>query len=81
MRLVARVREAGLTPKPELGIQFGAGGDTEAGELESVGTSDPSRVINIARRFVDMGVERMMIESEGVTENVRQWRTDVFRRF
>lgn len=79
MRLVARVREAGLTPKPELGIQFGAGGDTEAGELESMGTSDPLRVINTTRRFVDMGVERMVIESEGITENVRQWRTDVIQ--
>jgi len=79
VRLVARVQEAELAPKPEFGIQFGAGGDTEAGELESMGTSDPSRAINIAWRFVDMGVERMMIESEGITENVRQWRTDVIQ--
>ncbi|OCK87609.1 uncharacterized protein K441DRAFT_709261 [Cenococcum geophilum 1.58] len=76
---VIKISTAGLTPKPELGIQFGAGGDTEAGELESMGTSDPLRVINTTRRFVDMGVERMVIESEGITENVRQWRTDVIQ--
>ncbi|KAG6354520.1 hypothetical protein INS49_004537 [Diaporthe citri] len=79
LRLVDRVQKAGLKPKPELGIQFGAGGDTEAGELESIGTSDPSKVINMAKKFVDAGVERMMIESEGITENVKSWRTDVIQ--
>ncbi|RWA14816.1 hypothetical protein EKO27_g309 [Xylaria grammica] len=79
MRLVERVQEKGLKPKPELGIQFGAGGDTEAAELEGIGTSDPSKVINMARRFVDAGVERLMIESEGITENVKAWRTDVIQ--
>jgi phosphosulfolactate synthase (CoM biosynthesis protein A) len=79
LRVCERVMQKGLKPKPELGIQFGAGGDTEAADLESMGTSDPSRVINIAKRFVDMGVERMMIESEGITENVRSWRTDVIQ--
>lgn len=75
IRLAERVQTYGLKPNPELGIQFSAGGDTEAADLESMGTSNPSRVINIAKRFVDMGVERMMIESEGITENVKSWRT------
>lgn len=79
LRLADRVHSHGLKAKPELGIQFGAGGDTEAADLESIGTSDPSRVINIAKRFVDAGVERMMIESEGITENVKSWRTDVIQ--
>ncbi|OTA68783.1 phospho-3-sulfolactate synthase [Hypoxylon sp. EC38] len=77
VRLVDRVHDAGLEPKPELGIQFGAGGDTAAAELESLGTSDPSKLINMAERFLDAGVERVMIESEGITENVKTWRTDV----
>ncbi|KAI2630238.1 putative sulfonate biosynthesis enzyme [Hypomontagnella submonticulosa] len=80
VRLAERVQKAGLKPKPELGIQFGAGGDTSAAELESIGTSDPSKVINMAKRFVqDAGVERVMIESEGITENVKTWRTDVIQ--
>ncbi|KAL7620500.1 hypothetical protein AAE478_009495 [Parahypoxylon ruwenzoriense] len=81
VRLAERVRDAGLTPKPELGIQFGAGGDTPAAELRSIGTSDPGKVISMARRFVrDVGVERVMIESEGITENVGgAWRTDVIQ--
>ncbi|KAI1657692.1 putative sulfonate biosynthesis enzyme [Daldinia decipiens] len=80
LRLAERVQKAGLKPKPELGIQFGAGGDTSAAELQSIGTSDPSKVINMAKRFVrDAGVERVMIESEGITENVQTWRTDVIQ--
>lgn len=79
LRLCDHVMQKGLKPKPELGIQFGAGGDTEASDLELMGTSDPSRVINQAKKFVDMGVERMMIESEGITENVKTWRTDVIQ--
>ncbi|KAK5662272.1 hypothetical protein OQA88_8178 [Cercophora sp. LCS_1] len=64
--------------KPEIGIQFGAGGDTEVAELESMGTSDPSKVVNFSKRFIgEGGVERIMIESEGITENVTKWRTDV----
>jgi phosphosulfolactate synthase (CoM biosynthesis protein A) len=79
IRIAERVQAHGLKPKPELGIQFGAGGDTEAKDLESMGTSDPGKIINIAKRFIDMGVERMMIESEGITENVTSWRTDVIQ--
>lgn len=82
MRLVDHVHAAGLTAKPEIGIQFGAGRDTQASGLESMssGTSDPSKVINLDRRFIrKAGVERLMIESEGITENVKSWRTDVIQ--
>merc|ERR1712039_648883 len=57
-----------------------AGGDTAAGELENIGSSDPTKVVTLAKRFVDAGVERMMIESEGITENVSSWRTDVIQK-
>lgn len=73
------MHKAGLKAKPELGIQFGAGGDTAATDLESIGTADPSRVTAMAKRFIDAGVELMMIESEGITENVRSWRTDAIQ--
>ena len=52
LRVVDRVHAAGIKAKPELGIQFGAGGDTTAGELANIGTSDPTKVINMAHRFV-----------------------------
>lgn len=80
LRLVERVRKAGLKPKPELGIQFGAGGDAPVEALESEGTRDVGWLIGRAERCFEAGAEQVMIESEGITENVRQWRTDVVER-
>lgn len=77
LRLVERVQKAGLKAKPEVGIQFGAGGATAAAELEAEGTRDVSWAVAQAKRFLDAGAYMVMIESEGVTENVKVWRTDV----
>jgi phosphosulfolactate synthase (CoM biosynthesis protein A) len=81
VRLVEAVRKAGLKAKPEVGIQFGAGGATAAAELEAEGTRDPALAVALARRYLDAGAELIMIESEGITENVRAWRADVPQRF
>jgi len=80
VRLVRKVREVGLEAKPEVGIQFGAGGASAAGELEAEGTRDPAWAISLARRFLDAGASMIMIESEGITENVHTWRTDAVAR-
>ena len=77
LRLVEKVQKAGLKPKPEVGIQFGAGGATSVSELKAEGTRDPEWAINQAKRFVDAGAYMIMIESEGITEMVDVWRTDV----
>lgn len=77
LRLVEKVRKAGLKPKPEVGIQFGAGGATASAELQAEGTRDPEWAILQAQRFIDAGAYQIMIESEGITENVPTWRTDV----
>ena len=75
------MHKSGLKAKPEVGIQFGAGGATAAAELEAEGTRDPSWAIAQAERFLEAGAEIIMIESEGITENVDPWRTDVPARF
>jgi phosphosulfolactate synthase (CoM biosynthesis protein A) len=77
LRLVEDVQKAGLKAKPEVGIQFGAGGATAAAELAAEGTRDPEWAIGLARRFLEAGAYQIMIESEGITENVATWRTDV----
>jgi phosphosulfolactate synthase (CoM biosynthesis protein A) len=81
LRLIEVVRKAGLKAKPEVGIQFGAGGSTTAGELKAEGTRDPSWAIAQAKRFLEAGAEIVMIESEGITENVDRWRTEVPAKF
>jgi phosphosulfolactate synthase (CoM biosynthesis protein A) len=77
LHLVKRVAKSGLKPKPELGIQFGAGGASAAAELAAEGTRDAHWVIDRARCCLDAGAHIIMIESEGITENVETWRTDV----
>ena len=77
LRLVERVESAGLKAKPEVGIQFGAGGATTPEELEQEGTRDVGFAIDLARRCLDAGAYMIMIESEGITEEVTSWRTDV----
>lgn len=81
VRLVERVKQAGLKPKPEVGIQFGAGGATTAEELAAEGTRDPEWAIRQAERLLDAGSEMIMVESEGITENVKTWRSDVVAKF
>src|SRR5438876_3263527 len=79
--LIELVRKSGLKAKPEVGIQFGAGGATAAAELKAEGTRDPSWASAQAKRFLDAGADIIMIESEGITENVDPWRTDVPAKF
>ncbi|THH16001.1 hypothetical protein EW146_g4580 [Bondarzewia mesenterica] len=75
--IVHLVASHGLKAKPEVGIQWGAGGDASIAELESSGTRDPKWLIDRANLFLDAGASMIMIESEGITENVKNWRTDV----
>jgi len=81
VRLTERVRKAGLKVKAEVGIQFGAGGASSVSELEAEGVGDPGWAIEQARRHLDAGAYMIMVESEGITEQVRTWRTDVISTF
>ncbi len=80
VRLTKRVQQAGLKAKPEVGIQFGAGGATSAEALAAEGTRDVGSAARLARQHLDAGAELIMIESEGITENVHSWRTDAVAR-
>ncbi len=80
VRLVEKVQKTGLNAKPEVGIQFGSGGASAVAELEAEGTRDPEWAILQAKRFLEAGAHMIMIESEGITENVKVWRTDVVAR-
>jgi len=76
LRLVERVEKTGMKAKPQLGIQLGAGGATRAEELEAEGTRDVGWLITQAKKCLDAGASTIMIESEGITESVKTWRTD-----
>jgi phosphosulfolactate synthase (CoM biosynthesis protein A) len=80
VRVTERVRAAGLKPKPEVGIQFGAGGASSVATLEAEGTKDVAWATALMRRHLEAGAEIIMVESEGITESVSKWRTDVVAR-
>lgn len=81
LRVVEDVQKAGLKAKPEIGIQFGAGGDGTVTEYQAEGTQDVDYAISQAKRFIDAGAFLIMMESEGVTENANPWRLDVPAKF
>ena len=74
-RLVEKVTKAGLKAKPELGIQIGSGGDSGEEELAAESKKDVGDLIDRGKRALDAGASIIMIESEGITENVAEWNT------
>jgi phosphosulfolactate synthase (CoM biosynthesis protein A) len=69
LRLIRTIKSAGLKARPELGIK--------SAEDESEGVN---WVIRRAERFLEAGADAVLIDSDGITENVGNWRTDVIAR-
>ncbi|HLS29274.1 MAG TPA: phosphosulfolactate synthase [Flavobacteriaceae bacterium] len=80
-RVIEEVQKAGLRAKPEIGVQFGAGGDGTAAEYETEGIQDVEFATRQAQKFLDAGAYIIMMESEGVTENAEPWKVDVPAQF
>lgn len=81
LRIIEDVQKAGLKAKPEVGVQFGAGGDGTVSEYEVEGIQDVDYAISQAKRFIDAGAYLIMMESEGVTENANPWKINIPARF
>ncbi|MGH8279423.1 MAG: phosphosulfolactate synthase [Gammaproteobacteria bacterium] len=75
LRLIEQVKKAGFKAKPELGIQFGSGGDSGEAELAAEGHKDTGDLVKRVKQVLDAGADIVMIESEGITENVVKWNT------
>jgi phosphosulfolactate synthase (CoM biosynthesis protein A) len=58
LRLVDRVQKAGLKAKPEVGIQFGAGGASAAEALEAEGTRDVDWALQQAKKIAPIRARR-----------------------
>lgn len=80
-KIIREIKDAGLKPKAEVGIQFGAGGATQAEILEREGRKDVNYAINIAKKMLEAGSYLIMVESEGITENVKAWDVEVPAKF
>ncbi|KAF8340095.1 hypothetical protein F5887DRAFT_1229406 [Amanita rubescens] len=67
--LIELTASHGLKPKPEVGIQWGAGGDASVEELEAAGTRDSKWLIDRANVLLQAGAHRV--------KALPSWRTDV----
>jgi phosphosulfolactate synthase (CoM biosynthesis protein A) len=74
--LTELVSDHDLKPKPEVNVQFGAGGASSPEELEAEASIDPRKAVAEANRHLDAGAYKIMVEAEGITEEVEDWRTD-----
>jgi len=81
--IVKRVQNAGLKAKPEVSFMIGAGGGTHiVGYEEEMKLRNVEDFLNECRVFLNEGVHMIMIESEGITEDLppEKWRLDIIRK-
>ncbi len=81
--MVKRVMDRGLKAKPEVSLIIGAGGGTHIiGYEEEIKLRSVENFIQECRIFINAGVNMIMIESEGITEDLppEKWRTDVVKK-
>ena len=80
LALAERALDRGFQVKPEVGVQFGAGGGSTVEQLETETPRAVDDAIRIAERYLGLGLPLVMIESEGLTENVRAPRHDIIAK-
>jgi len=84
IRLSKKAQQMGLKTMPE--VNLGGAGFANIEDVQSRGVQhiDPARAIDEAKRQLDAGAYMVIVESEGITENMpspKHWRTDVISRF
>ncbi len=82
VEIVKAIKHSGLKPKPEVTLVKGAGGGVEGWRTEDLSHEHMVRDIET---YLSAGAWMIMVESEGITEGVDKWRTDIIedlvRRF
>lgn len=80
VRLIQDVKGFGLIAKPEVGVQSGAGGGSSHSSTDGRSV-DASWIIRRAEKCLEAGAQIIMMESEGITEDVGEersnWRTEI----
>jgi phosphosulfolactate synthase (CoM biosynthesis protein A) len=81
VEIVKQVKKMGMIPKPEISLMIGAGAGTHiVGYKPKLRSIDD--LIKEARAHLKAGAHIMMLESEGITEDLphSKWRTDVIKK-
>jgi len=83
MRIIKQVQKLGMKPKPEVSMMIGAGAGTHiAGYETGMKLKSFADFSDEIAAHLDAGIEMIMIESEGLTEDLptEQWKTDVIKK-
>lgn len=78
--IVKQVQRLGMKAKPEVSMMLGAGAGTHVSEYqEKMKMRDFDDFVNEVDTYIRTGVEMIMVESEGLTEDLppQKWRKDV----
>ena len=78
VKIVKQVKKMGMKPKPEISMMFGAGAGTHiTGYQTKLKTLD--ELLDEIDMHQSVGAEIMMLESEGITEDLppEEWRVDI----
>ena len=81
VEIVKQVKKMGMVPKPEISLMIGAGAGTHiVGYKPKLRSIDD--LMKEARAHLKAGAHIMMLESEGITEDLppSKWRTDVIKK-
>lgn len=81
VEIVKQVKKMGMIPKPEISLMIGAGAGTHiVGYKPKLRSIDD--LMKEARAHLKAGAHIMMLESEGITEDLppSKWRTDVIKK-
>ena len=81
VEIVKQVKRMGMTPKPEISLMIGAGAGTHIVGYKPK-LRDVDDLMKEARAHLKAGAHIMMLESEGITEDLppNKWRTDVIKK-
>ncbi len=83
LAMVKKVKKLGMMPKPEISLMKGAGGGThKLGYEEAMKMRTLDEFMDEVQMHIDEGVKVIMIESEGLTEDLppEKWRKDVIKK-
>jgi phosphosulfolactate synthase (CoM biosynthesis protein A) len=83
VEIIRQVKKLGMKPKPEISLMVGAGAGTHiVGYETATKLRTLEDVVNEINMHLKAGAEIMMVESEGLTEDLppEEWRTDIIKK-
>ncbi len=83
IKIIKQVQNLGMKPKPEVSMMIGAGAGTHiAGYEAAMKLKSFDEFSDEVAAHLKSGIKMMMIESEGLTEDLppEQWKTDVVKK-